>query len=127
MSTLNNCIVYFNAAYVGYNFIDSSLNFCCAAPLPPGGVGNITNAPAFLDFVNRPPFPHYTANLRLQSNSPCINAGNNAYASGSADLDGRLRIVSGTVDIGAYEYQGAAQGLFISWLGEIWSTYRRLR
>ncbi len=43
--------------------------------------------------------------LRLQSNSPCINAGNNAYVSNTIDLDGNPRIVSGTVDIGAYEYQ----------------------
>jgi hypothetical protein len=55
-------------------------------------------------------------NLRLQSNSPCINAGNNAYVSTTKDLDGRPRIVGGTVDMGAYEFQPDASGAFLGWL-----------
>ena len=57
-----------------------------------------------------------SGNLRLQSNSPCINAGNNAYAVGSTDLDGSLRIVGGTVDIGAYEFQAPASTISYAWL-----------
>jgi len=56
------------------------------------------------------------ANLRLQSNSPCINAGNNAYAAGNTGLDGNPRIVGGTVDIGAYEFQAPASMISYAWL-----------
>ena len=108
-STLSSCIVYFNSAGAGGpNYTNSALNYCCTTPLPSGGVGNITNAPAFLDYAG--------GNLRLQSNSPCINAGDNAYAPGSTDLDGNPRIVGGTVDIGAYELQSPASIISYAWL-----------
>ena len=55
-------------------------------------------------------------NLRLRANSPCINAGNNAYVSTTTDRDGYPRIVSGTVDIGAYEYQGPGSVISYAWL-----------
>ena len=104
--TLNNCIVYYNSAStgpfsnvpIGPNFWGSSLNYCCTPD--PGGVGNITCEPRFVDLAN--------GNLRLQSNSPCINAGNNTYVIGSTDLDGNPRIFGGTVDMGAYEFQEPA-------------------
>ncbi|MCX6926203.1 MAG: hypothetical protein NT154_23795, partial [Verrucomicrobia bacterium] len=99
--TLNNCILYFNTAADSANYNQDSgvLSYCCTTPMPTSGIGNITNAPLFVGYAN--------GNLRLQSNSPCINAGNNAYAPGATDLDGNPRIVRGTVDIGASEYQGA--------------------
>jgi hypothetical protein len=100
--------VYYNSASYDANYDGySTLAYCCTTPNP-GGIGNITNAPLFVDQAN--------GNLRLQSNSPCINSGNNAYVVGSTDLDGRPRIVGGTVDIGAYEFQPGVSGQFIAWL-----------
>ncbi|HRY50571.1 MAG TPA: choice-of-anchor Q domain-containing protein [Candidatus Paceibacterota bacterium] len=113
MGTLNNCIVYFNTAPYGANYSTEqgrpiALNYCCTTPLPAKGLGNITNAPLFVDPAN--------GNLRLQSNSPCINAGLNAYAHGSTDLDGLPRLLSGTIDIGAYEFQGTGSVIAYAWL-----------
>jgi hypothetical protein len=109
---LNNCIVYFNTNYVSANYAGGGLSYCCTTPQPTNGLGNITNAPVFVDING-------WANLRLQSNSPCINAGNNSYFfyhPASFDLDGNPRIVSGTVDIGAYEYQAPASMISYAWL-----------
>ena len=110
--TLNNCIVYFNTATNGANYYQDHyggvlLTNCCTTPMP-GGIGNITNAPLFVDYAG--------GNLRLQSNSPCINAGNNAYVVGTTDLDGNPRIVGATVDIGAYEYQTPVSMISYAWL-----------
>jgi len=77
-STMNNCIVYDNSV-LNYDY-GSILNHCCTTPMPVYGMGNITNAPLF------------AGNLRLQSNSPCINAGNNSYVTTATDLDGNPRI-----------------------------------
>ena len=107
-ATLNNCIVYFNTAKNAANYASLSiLTYCCTTPQP-SGAGNITLDPLF---VNRA-----GGNLRLQSNSPCINAGNNAYVIGTTDLDGNPRIVGGTVDIGAYECQSPALLAYFTWL-----------
>ena len=105
---LTNCIVYYNAAMSGSNYSGGTLNYCCTTPLPTNGLGNITNAPLFVDLAGN--------NLRLQTNSPCINAGNNAYAPKLTDLDGNQRIAGFRVDIGAYEFQGAGLSDFAGWL-----------
>ena len=108
---LKNCIVYYNSAPNGSNYYDSIVNNknnCCTIPLPSGGTANFTNAPLFVNMAG--------GNFRLQTNSPCINAGNNDYATTSTDLDGRPRIVGSTVDVGAYEFQGSGMGEFIGWL-----------
>lgn len=47
-------------------------------------------------------------NLRLQACSPAIDAGSNGnFTAADKDLYGNPRLVHGTVDMGAYEYQGS--------------------
>ena len=41
---------------------------------------------------------------RLVEGSPCIDAGNNAYAEGKTDLADNDRVVNEKVDLGCYEY-----------------------
>ncbi len=105
--TLNNCIVYYNTS--GGNYSRCTFNYCCTTPLPAGGAGNTSAEPLIVD-------TNGWSNLRLQASSSCINAGNNAFAPGLTDLDGRPRIGGGTVDMGAYEVQPGVSGLFIGWL-----------
>jgi hypothetical protein len=107
-STLYNCLVGYNAAWNGANYWKATLNYCCTTPLPTNGVGNITSEPVFVHLSG--------GNLRLQSYSPCINAGNNSFVTTATDHDGIPRIVSDTVDIGAYEYQGAGSVISYAWL-----------
>jgi len=106
--TLNNCIVYYNTAPTSANYYMGSLYYCCTMPKPGGAPGNTTNAPLFVDVAGN--------NLRLQSNSPCINAGQNAYAPGLLDVEGNPRKVGGTVDMGAYECQAPELLSYFTWL-----------
>jgi hypothetical protein len=99
---LRNCILYYNG-YDGFGgsgiYDGSDLKNCCAEPaftFHGGSNNNFTNAPLFVNT---------NGDFHLQPNSPCINAGNNGFVSSTTDLDGNPRIVGGTVDIGAYEYQ----------------------
>ena len=94
--TVDNCIVYSNSAPDDANYnLFSTPNYTCTTPLPNSGSGNITNNPMF----ENPSLGYY----QLKTNSPCRNAGNNAYASGATDLAGNPRIVGVNVDMGAYE------------------------
>jgi hypothetical protein len=104
---LNNCIIYYNTASGGANDSGSAMNYCCTTPSP-GGIGNITNEPGFVNLA--------AGDFHLQSNSPCINSGANAYVTTITDLDGNPRIVGGTVDIGAYEYQTPTSVISYAWL-----------
>jgi hypothetical protein len=97
--TIINCIVYYNTAESCSNYGSDNIAFSCTTPLPPGP-GNIDALPLFIN-------TNGWANLRLQSNSPCINVGNNdSVPEGGLDLDGNARIITYTVDMGAYEFRG---------------------
>ena len=103
-----NSIVYYNSIAFGTatNFSGGSMNYCDTFPSP-GGFGSITNEPLFVNPAN---------DFHLQSSSPCINSGNNAYVTTNIDFDGNPRIVGGTVDIGAYEYQTPTSVLSYAYL-----------
>ena len=109
--TLYNCIIYYNTSYYGHNFAGGTLNYCCTIP-DPEGTGNITDVPLFMDYVG--------GNLRLQSHSPCINAGTNQdWLIGTTDLDGNPRIYGGgRVDMGACEYQSSLSVIPTNWLAQ---------
>ncbi|HEX4646954.1 MAG TPA: choice-of-anchor Q domain-containing protein, partial [Verrucomicrobiae bacterium] len=114
VGTLNNCIIYYNTAPIDPNYSTAdgpiTLNYCCTTPFISGslGPGNFANAPLFVNAD--------AGNFRLQSNSPCINSGNNAYAPAGPDLDGNARIAGGTVDMGAYEFQNLSTVISVFWL-----------
>jgi hypothetical protein len=90
------------------NWNNALMSYCDTEPLPESGFGNITNDPAFVDLAAN--------NFNLQSNSPCINSGDNVVVTSSTDFAGNPRIVGGTVDIGAYEYQTPASIISYAWL-----------
>jgi len=94
--TVNNSIVYSNGNNSGDNHEDSAFNYCCVTPLPGGDAGNFTNAPLFVNLAG--------GDFHLQTNSPCINAGNNSFVTTTNDPDGTPRILGLVVDVGAYEF-----------------------
>ncbi len=110
-----NSILYYNNGPSNVNYFSCFMGYSCTTPDPGASFGlghNITSAPRFVNQAG--------GNLRLQASSPCINAGINGYpnaaASGSMDLDGNPRIVHGTVDLGAYEFQGPGSVISYAWL-----------
>lgn len=104
---LNNCIIYYNDSPTDPNLSNATnVNYCCTVPFLNTGVGNITNAPSFVNVAE--------GNLDLQVGSALINAGSNSFVTNNFDYLGRARISGGLVDIGAYEFQ--VLDPFHSWL-----------
>jgi parallel beta-helix repeat protein len=100
---VNNGIVQFNDAPAGANYFGTTFDYSCTSPLPASGTGNLSDDPLFQDRL--------AGNFRLQSNSPCMNAGDDSTAAGSVDLEGNPRIAGGRVDMGAYEFSGSVPPL----------------
>lgn len=73
-----------------------------------GGEGNFGNDPQLVDADGADDeYGTEDDNLRLQGGSLCIDAGDSPAVIWPVDLDSHARIVNLTVDMGAYEFQGA--------------------
>jgi len=104
----NNTILYFNSAPNAPDFGGGTISACCIPQLPMYEQNCITNDPMF-----KAPS---AGDFRMQSNSPCVNAGRNLDIWSRTDIDGNPRIVGGTVDIGAYEFQNPLSLISYGWL-----------
>ena len=70
---------------------------------------NIDADPKFIDYEPASPIVTTVGDYRLQKDSPAINAGNTGNIPNGVitDVDGNLRVMGASVDLGAYEYQRA--------------------
>ena len=97
--TVLNSIVYHNRAPAADNATNATCTSSCTVPLA-AGTGNTTNDPKIVS----------VGNPRLLAGSPCVDTGTNqAWMALATDLAGRARIQNAIVDMGAYEYEAAAQ------------------
>ena len=108
-----NCIIYANSGGVTANYRPTNViqfNYCCTTPDPESGIGNFTNDPILVAIES--------GDAHLGPLSPCINAGNNACAAASTDLELNARIIGDTIDVGAYEFQSPQSRISYQWLSQ---------
>ena len=100
-----DCIVWDNDSGYGWDEVNDcpALSYCCIKDWAGGGVGNTSDDPLFAN-------PE-TSDYRLLPDSPCVDSGSYGGTSDEMGLDGLPRVVNGTVDMGAYEYQHAPRCL----------------
>ena len=102
-----DCIIYYNSNPSGslnQNYFGLNGNNNCTTP----NAGSLlNNPPLFLDLAG--------GDYRLQPYSPCINAGSKGAAFTTIDLSGNPRVVGGTLDVGAYEFQSPTSLLSYAW------------
>ncbi len=108
-----NSVIYFNSASGGANWTNNPyMYYCCTAPNPFYGTGNITNDPDFVDAAG--------GDFQLKCGSPCIDEGStNCFSpigiifAPTNDIRGVTRPLDGNgdgiaqFDMGAYEYDPA--------------------
>lgn len=111
-TTVNNCIFWDNTTLGGAT--TRSITDLYRSPANSLIVNNSLDPLNFNDdsisstnaiISTNPSFVNTSAgDFKLNSNSPAIDTGDNAYVVGSTDLSGNLRIFNTDVDMGAYEY-----------------------
>jgi len=91
----------------------SFFDYSCTDPLPAAGNWTDHRGPDGGNIADDPQFVSGT--LRPANGSPCVNSGNNAYVDPASvrDAAGNARIISGTVDMGAYENTYALYALTV--------------
>ncbi|UCC32670.1 MAG: S8 family serine peptidase, partial [Phycisphaerales bacterium] len=114
--TVTNCIFWGDSPDEFYNALEPGLTVTYSdvqggAGQAWFGTGCIDTDPLFIDADGPDDVPgNEDDNLRLSTDSPCIDAGINTAAATGADLDGNPRIMDGNadgtsrVDMGVYEY-----------------------
>jgi parallel beta-helix repeat protein len=106
--TLVNCIFWGNTASGGgkqlYISCDANVSYCDIQDKDGSGLG-ISGFTVNLGDGIIDQDPLLDGDFRLQTGSPCIDAGDSDSVLFDKDLDGNARIAGGSVDVGAYEKQ----------------------
>ncbi len=120
---VSDTIIAFNSSGFYYGGGTLSVGYCClfgntaydyvGLTEPTGTDGNVLADPRFVQAPNSGPDNTWgtsdddPGDLHLQYGSPCINAGDPAFASApeQTDKDGLPRVLSGRIDIGSYEFR----------------------
>lgn len=98
----------FSVANGGSLTLVNSLVDPASSPFTDGG-SNLTVDPLFMNAA--------TDDFRLTGCSPALNVGQNAANSQTTDLASLARVVTTTIDLGAYEYQSAPFGTLTATIG----------
>jgi len=106
---LTNCILWDDGNAIWNNDRSTVTIFYSNIQGGWSGEGNIDEDPLFVDPQGPDNIPGTgDDDFRLAPLSPCVDFGDPGYVPGpnETDLDGNPRIVSGRIDMGAYEFQG---------------------
>ena len=115
-STVQNCIIWNNHGSIEIHVAGGgSFTNCCGASLT-NGIGNTRADPLFNDAGMWEGTNFIGGDFHLRFDSPCINMGTNqSWMTNATDILGAPRILGGTVDIGAYEFNpcSASDGAYL--------------